>query len=69
MAKRARKLTCAEFQDQLNELFNSGADPDDHPHVKACRTCRLIVQDLQVIAAEARELFPSEWSEVKWWPR
>lgn len=69
MPKHARKLTCKEFQRQLSDLINSGADPEDHPHVKACPACRQIVQELEVIAEAARKLFPPEWSEVKWWPR
>jgi hypothetical protein len=31
MAKDARKLNCEEFQRQLSDLINSGADLEDHP--------------------------------------
>jgi hypothetical protein len=58
MAKHARKLNCEEFQRQLSDLINSGADREDHPHVKACPACRQLVQELEVIAEAARKLFP-----------
>ena len=69
MPRDASKLTCEEFQGQLPNLINSDADLEDNPHVKACPACRRIVQELEMIAEEARKLFPSEWSEVTWWPR
>ena len=69
MSENASKMTCEEFQNQLGDLNNSGADPEDHPHVKACATCRQLVQELEIIAEEARKQFPPEWSEVTWWPR
>jgi hypothetical protein len=69
MPKHARKLSCEEFQHQLSDLINSGADLEDHPHVKACPKCRQIAQELEAIAEAARKLFPPERSEVKWWPR
>ena len=69
MPRDASKLTCGEFQGQLPELINSDANLEDNPHVKACLTCRRLVQELEGIRAEARKLFPSEWSEVTWWPR
>jgi len=72
MSKRARKMTCEEFQRLIPELVNSDADPSDHPHAKACAECRQIAQELEVIAVAARKLFPeqpAEWSEIPWWPR
>lgn len=58
MPKRARKLTCEEFQRLIPELVGSGSDPSDHPHAKACANCRQIAQELGVIAEAARRLFP-----------
>jgi hypothetical protein len=69
MPKDTSKLTCEEFRRQLSDLINSDAYLEDHPHVKACPTCRQLAQELEVIAEEARKLFPSESSEVTWWPR
>ena len=69
MSQDASKMTCEEFQSQLGDLINSRADVEDHPHVKACVTCCQIVQELEIIAEEARKRFPTEWSDAPWWPR
>ena len=69
MSQDASEMACDEFQSLLGELVNSGADIEDHPHAKACATCRLLVQDLEAIAEEARKRSPPEWSDVPWWPR
>lgn len=69
MSQDASEMTCEEFQSLLGALINSDSDVNDHPHVKACVTCRMLVQDLEVIAEEARKRFPPEWSDVPWWPR
>ena len=49
---------CSEFQHQLPELFDSGADLLDHPHLKTCETCSSLVRDLEYIAAQAKLLLP-----------
>jgi hypothetical protein len=57
MSDDASKMTCEEFQNQLGDLINSGADPEDHPHAKVCVTCGQLVQELEIIAEEARRRF------------
>lgn len=69
-------ISCAEFQEQLPELFASGSNgiPDDpifQAHLDTCDNCSALVRDLQYIAAEARRIFdhteePSEelWSKI-----
>ena len=64
MPKRASKLTCEEFQSHISELINSDADPEDHPHARACALCRQMVQELKTIAEAARELCPEEWKTI-----
>ena len=51
-------LTCAEFQDQLPDLSGSGENIAAHPHIQSCALCRALVDDLETIAAAARQLFP-----------
>jgi hypothetical protein len=51
-------LTCAEFQEQLPELFAAGGngipeDPDLREHLKTCENCAALVRDLQYIADQA----------------
>ncbi len=49
---------CNEFQQQLPEFFDTGADLLDHPHLKTCGTCSSLVRDLNYIAAQAKLLLP-----------
>lgn len=55
-------ISCAEFQEQLPELFASGSNgiPDDpifQAHLDTCDNCSALVRDLQYIASEARRIF------------
>lgn len=54
MPEDASQLSCKEFQDQLAELIGSGADVQDHPHARACSTCRELLLDLETIAEATR---------------
>jgi hypothetical protein len=57
---------CAEFQQQLPELFSS-ADVIEHPHLRTCRNCSSLVRDLEYIAQQAKDLItPVEPSESVW---
>lgn len=49
---------CHAFQEQLPELFDSGADLNDHPHLQSCENCAALVRDLEYIAAQAKLLLP-----------
>lgn len=49
---------CSEFQEQLPEFFDSGADLTDNPHIKSCENCAALVRDLEYIAAQAKLLLP-----------
>jgi hypothetical protein len=51
-------MSCAEFQEHLPELFESGGDLQDHPHLKTCETCAALVRDLEYIAQQAKLLLP-----------
>ena len=43
-------VTCLEFQEQLAELLDIGADLENHPHLQQCDCCRALVRDLETIA-------------------
>ena len=64
--KPTRTLSCAEFQEQLPELFASGSDgigkdPSLQAHLDTCDNCSALVRDLQYIADQARKLLePAE---------
>jgi hypothetical protein len=70
-------LSCAEFQQQLPDLFASAGDGlTDDPalleHLKGCENCSALVRDLQYIADQARQLLepthePSDnvWKKIQ----
>jgi hypothetical protein len=49
---------CADFQEQLPELFESGADLKEQEHLKTCEQCTALVSDLEYIAQQAKLLLP-----------
>src|SRR6201996_9422422 len=49
---------CADFQEQLPELFESGADLKEQEHLKTCEQCSALVRDLEYIAQQAKLLLP-----------
>lgn len=51
-------MSCAEFQEQLADLIGSGEDISAHPHLLTCPRCRALLDELETIAAAARQLFP-----------
>lgn len=70
-------LSCAEFQEQLPDLFASGGsgEPEDPclvAHLKTCENCSALVRDLQYIADQASLLLqpthePSDnvWKKIQ----
>lgn len=51
-------MTCEQFQDQLPDLFESGADLSSQEHLKSCEQCAALVRDLEYIAQQAKLLLP-----------
>lgn len=51
-------MNCAEFQEKLPGLFESGANVSQDEHVLGCETCAALVRDLEYIAAQAKLLLP-----------
>lgn len=56
--QNGKSMTCAEFQDKLPELFESGNDLSSEQHLKTCETCAALVRDLEYIAQQAKLLLP-----------
>jgi len=65
----SKSMSCEEFQSHLPELVGSGADVENHPHIKECAICRQLYEDLQMIAHAAKQLFPDEQPEDNLWER
>lgn len=55
---RQQTMTCAEFQERLPELFESGADLKTEAHLQGCDQCASLVRDLEYIAQQAKLLLP-----------
>lgn len=56
--RHASHMTCAEFQERLPELFESGEDLSKNEHLKTCENCAALVRDLEYIAQQAKLLLP-----------
>ena len=56
--QNGKSMTCAEFQDKLPELFESGNDLSKEQHLERCETCSALVRDLEYIAQQAKLLLP-----------
>jgi hypothetical protein len=53
-----RSMDCADFQQRLPELFESGEDLKNDLHLAGCENCAALVEDLQYIAQQAKLLLP-----------
>ena len=51
-------MNCAEFQEKIPELFESGADVSKEAHLLGCENCSALVRDLEYIASQAKLLLP-----------
>jgi hypothetical protein len=76
-SKSPATISCADFQEQLPDLFASGGngtpeDPTLVEHLKTCENCSALVRDLQYIADQASLLLqptlePSDnvWKKIQ----
>jgi predicted anti-sigma-YlaC factor YlaD len=69
MTTDPKDMSCQEFRDQLSDLVGSGADVENHPHIKDCDICRQLYEELQTIADAARQLFADQQPEDSLWER
>jgi hypothetical protein len=70
MTMDPKSMSCEEFQSQLAELVGSGADVENHPHIRECKNdCLRLYQDLQTIAEAAKQLFQDQQPEDNLWER
>jgi hypothetical protein len=70
MTRSDRKtMTCAEFQEQLPELFESHANLTEEEHLKTCENCAALVRDLEYIAQQAKLLLPIHDPSPRVWDK
>jgi hypothetical protein len=53
-ARGAEPMNCEVFQTLLPELIATGEDVERHPHVEKCDLSAALIEDLNRIAADAR---------------
>jgi predicted anti-sigma-YlaC factor YlaD len=64
-------MTCAEFQNELPHIIDSGGNPEHDEHLRSCDICRDLVNDLRFIADQAKLLVsmedpsPSVWNGIE----
>jgi hypothetical protein len=57
-AMKISEQPCADFQELLPELFETGANLSQQDHLKSCEQCSALVRDLEYIAQQAKLLLP-----------
>lgn len=60
-------MTCAEFQQALPYIIDSGGSAEHEEHLRSCLVCRDLVQDLRYIAEQAKLLVPMEDPPARVW--
>jgi hypothetical protein len=60
-------MTCAEFQDVLPFIIETGGNVTEEEHLKTCKVCSDLVADLLYIAEQAKLLVPMEEPSPRVW--
>lgn len=60
-------MTCAEFQRVLPYIIETGGKAEEEQHLRECRICSDLVQDLRYIAEQAKLLVPMEEPSPRVW--
>lgn len=60
-------MNCAEFQKVLPYIIETGGNAEEEQHLRECRVCSDLVQDLRYIAEQAKLLVPMEEPAPKVW--
>jgi hypothetical protein len=61
------KMNCAEFQRDLPFIIDEGGNAEQEQHLKECRVCADLVNDLRFIAEQAKLLVPMKDPSEKVW--
>jgi ribosomal protein S15P/S13E len=62
-------MTCADVQRVLPEIIDAGGDLEFEAHLKSCPACSELVNELEWIAAESRELAGNQDPPDRVWVR
>jgi len=61
------KMNCAEFQRDLPFIIDEGGNAEQEQHLKECKVCADLVNDLRFIAEQAKLLVPMKDPSAKVW--
>jgi hypothetical protein len=61
------KMNCAEFQRDLPFIIDEGGNAEQEQHLKECKVCADLVNDLRFIAEQAKLLVPMRDPSEKVW--
>ncbi|HVJ05561.1 MAG TPA: hypothetical protein VM578_07800 [Candidatus Saccharimonadales bacterium] len=64
---RHNEMTCAEFQRELPLIIDAGGTEEQEEHLKSCKVCCGLVNDLRYIADQAKLLIPLYDPSPKVW--
>jgi len=60
-------MNCAEFQEVLPYIMETGGNAEEEAHLKSCAVCSDLVQDLRYIAEAAKLLLPMQEPSPRVW--
>ena len=60
-------MNCEQFQENLPHTIDSGGSKEEEAHLRSCRECASVVQDLKYIANQARLLLPMHDPSPRVW--
>lgn len=60
-------MNCAEFQRGLPYIIDGNGSAEEEEHLRTCRVCADLVQDLRYIAEQAKLLVPMEEPSPRVW--
>lgn len=60
-------MNCAEFQRSLPYIIEGGGSAEEDQHLRSCKVCADLVQDLRYIAEQAKLLVPMEDPSPRVW--
>jgi len=60
-------MNCAEFQEVLPYIIESGGNVEEEEHLRDCQVCSDLVSDLKYIADQAKLLVPMEDPNPRVW--
>ena len=60
-------MNCAEFQRGLPYIIDGNGSAEEEEHLRSCKVCADLVQDLRYIAEQAKLLVPMEEPSPRVW--